>query len=76
LEPWARELNMVEPEEAMKWRTVRRNPGTFDPRVAMKLYFAQADALKVRGHCLAWNHNHPKWLTTGHFTPIQLFHLL
>jgi GH35 family endo-1,4-beta-xylanase len=28
----AREFNMVEPEDAMKWWTVRRNAGTFDFR--------------------------------------------
>jgi GH35 family endo-1,4-beta-xylanase len=63
----AREFDMVEPEDAMKWWTVRRNPGRFDPRAGdAVVYFAPADAMKVRGHCL---------VSQGHFTPIQWSHL-
>ena len=32
--------------------------------------------MKVRGHCLVWDHDNPEWLTHGHFTPAQLSHLL
>jgi endo-1,4-beta-xylanase len=67
-ETLAREFNMVEPENAMKWWTVRRNTGRFDPRAGDEVvHFAQAHALKVRGHCLVWDHNHPEWLTQGYF---------
>ena len=38
--------------------------------------FAQAHGMKVRGHCLVWDHNNPAWLAQGNFTPAQLSHLL
>ncbi len=68
---------MVEPEDAMKWWTVRQNAGTFDFRKGDEVVrFAQAHGMKVRGHCLVWDHNNPEWLVQGHFTPAQLSHLL
>ena len=73
----AREYNMVEPEDVMKWWVVRRNPGAFDFREGDKVVrFAQAHAMKVRGHCLVWDHNNPEWLAQGKFTPAQLSALL
>jgi endo-1,4-beta-xylanase len=72
----AREFNMVEPEDVMKWWVVRRDEG-FDFRQGDELVkFAQAHNMKVRGHCLVWDHDNPQWLTEGHFTPSQLSHLL
>jgi endo-1,4-beta-xylanase len=76
-ETLSREFNMVEPEDAMKWWTVRRNPVTFDFREGDAVVrFAQAHGMKIRGHCLVWDHDNPKWLDDGHFTPAQLSHLL
>ena len=73
----AREYNLVEPEDAMKWRTLRPDAGTFNFREADEVVrFAQAHTMKVRGHCLVWDHDNPDWLTQGHFTPDQLSHLL
>lgn len=73
----AREFNMVEPEDAMKWWTVRRKAGTFDFREGDEIVqFAQAHAMKIRGHCLVWDHDNPEWLAQGHFTPAQLSHML
>jgi endo-1,4-beta-xylanase len=73
----AREFNMVEPEDVMKWWVVRRNAGTFDFREGDEVVrFAQAHGMKVRGHCLVWDHNNPDWLVQGHFTPAQLSGLL
>lgn len=72
-----REYNMVEPEDAMKWWVVRRNSGTFDFREGDEVVrFAQAHGMKVRGHCLVWDHSNPEWLVQGHFTPAQMSHLL
>jgi endo-1,4-beta-xylanase len=72
----AREFNMVEPEDAMKWWMVRSTP-TFDFSKADEIVrFAQAHGMKVRGHCLVWDHNNPQWLADGHFTPSQLSRLL
>ena len=73
----AREFNMVEPEDAMKWWIVRRNAGTFDFREGDEVvHFAQAHGMKVRGHCLVWDHDNPEWLVKGQFTPAQLSALL
>lgn len=76
-ETLAREFNMVEPEDAMKWWTVRKQAGVFDFRQADAVVsFAKAHGMKVRGHCLVWDHNNPTWLEEEHFTPPQLSHLL
>jgi endo-1,4-beta-xylanase len=75
-ETLAREYNMAEPEDAMKWWVVRRSR-EFDFREGDEVVrFAQAHGMKVRGHCLVWDHSNPEWLTQGGFTPDQLSHLL
>ena len=72
----AHEFNMVEAEDAMKWWTVRHTEA-FDFREGDEIVrFAQAHSMKVRGHCLVWDHNNPDWLVQGHFNPDQLSHLL
>lgn len=73
----AREFNMVEPEDAMKWWTIRPNEAAFDFSKGDEVVrFAQANAMKVRGHCLVWDHNNPDWLARGRFSPEQLSQLL
>jgi endo-1,4-beta-xylanase len=73
----AREYNLVEPEDAMKWWTLRPDAGTFDFRAGDEVVrFAQAHNMKIRGHCLVWDHDNPEWLAQNHFTPSQLSHLL
>ena len=68
---------MVEPEDALKWWTVRPTADSFDFKQGDEIIrFAEAHGMKVRGHCLVWDHNNPKWLTEGHFTPDQLSHIL
>ena len=32
--------------------------------------------MKVRGHCLVWDHNNPEWLAQGNFSRVQLSRLL
>jgi endo-1,4-beta-xylanase len=76
-ETLGREFNMVESEDAMKWWIVRRNQETFDFHGGDQLVrFAHAHGMKVRGHCLLWDRDNPKWLAEGHFTPEQLSRLL
>jgi endo-1,4-beta-xylanase len=76
-ETLAREFNMVEPEDAMKWWTVRPSADAFDFSQGDEVVrFAQAHGIKIRGHCLVWDHNNPDWLANGHFTPERLSHLL
>lgn len=73
----AREFNMVEAEDAMKWWIVRRNADAFDFRGGDEVVqFAQSHGMRVRGHCLVWGLDNPAWLAQGHFTTAQLSHLL
>lgn len=73
----AREFNMVEPEDAMKWWTLRQKEDSFDFREGDEVVrFAHAHGMKVRGHCLVWDHNNPEWLTRSGFTAARLATLL
>jgi len=73
----AREFNMVEAEDAMKWWVLRPDRTTYDFRQGDEVIrFAQAHQMKVRGHCLVWGRYNPDWLTQGHFTSRQLSRLL
>jgi endo-1,4-beta-xylanase len=69
----AREFNMLEPENVMKWGTVRPDQKTFDFAPGDQVVaFARAHKMKVRGHCLLWSEYNPAWLAKGKFTPEQL----
>ncbi len=72
----SREFNMVEPEDAMKWWELRPGTGTFEFKKAIKSSLMRRHGMKVRGHCLVWDHSNPKWLDNGHFAPVQMSHLL
>jgi len=73
----AREFNMVEAEDAMKWWVLRPDRATYDFRQGDEVVrFAQAHHMQVRGHCLIWGRYNPDWLTQGHFTTRQLSRLL
>lgn len=73
----SREYNMVEPENAMKWRALRPDKATFDFHDGDEIIrFAQAHGMKVRGHCLVWDHYNPDWLAPAHFTRAQLSDLM
>jgi endo-1,4-beta-xylanase len=68
---------MVEPEDSMKWWIVRRQEGAFDFREGDRIVrFAQAHGMRVRGHCLVWDHDNPNWLTQGHPAESQLSRLM
>src|SRR5882724_118814 len=73
----AREFNMVEPENAMKWGAIRPDQETFNFKSGDQVVaFAQAHRMKVRGHCLVWQKYNPAWLMNGHFPSKQLSDLL
>jgi endo-1,4-beta-xylanase len=56
----AREFNMIEAQDAMKWRVVRPTRETLDFRPADRIVeFAQANRIKVRGHTLVWGRSNP-----------------
>jgi endo-1,4-beta-xylanase len=76
-ETLGREFKMIEPEDAMKWLALRPTADSFDFRDGDAVVrFAQAHNMKVRGHCLVWDHNNPDWLTHLNFTPAQMSRLL
>jgi endo-1,4-beta-xylanase len=73
----AREFNMLEPEDAMKWRALRPDETTIDFSAGDKVVqFALAHNMKVRGHCLVWGRDNPEWLTERRRTTRQLSRLL
>lgn len=73
----AGEVNMVEPEDAMKWPALQPDASSFDFRQGDEVVrFAQAHQMKVRGHCLVWDHDNPDWLTKNHYTTRQLSRIL
>jgi len=73
----AREFNLVEAEDAMKWTALRPDSESFDFDAADRLVnFAEAHGMKVRGHNLVWATHNPKWLTDGAYTPEQLSQLM
>jgi endo-1,4-beta-xylanase len=73
----AREYNMVEPEDAMKWWVLRPDQATYDFRQGDEVvHFARTHQMKVRGHCLVWGRSNPDWLAQGRFAAPDLSQLL
>ncbi|HEY6292668.1 MAG TPA: endo-1,4-beta-xylanase [Terriglobia bacterium] len=69
----AREFNMVEPENVMKWRHTEPARGQFDFDPGDQVVaFAKAHQMRVRGHNLLWAVRNPAWLAGGHFTAPEL----
>jgi endo-1,4-beta-xylanase len=73
----AREFNMVEAEDAMKWSVLRPDRSTFDFTQGDRVVeFAETHRMKVRGHTLVWGWSNPVWLIEQPFSPEQLNQLL
>jgi endo-1,4-beta-xylanase len=73
----AREFNMAEPEDALKWEVVHPGPQSFDFSQADQVVdFATRHGMKVRGHTLVWHRQNPKWLTEGKYTSGELAEIL
>ena len=73
----AREFNMVEPEDALKWEVVHPRPQSYDFSQADQIVdFAMSHGMRVRGHTLVWHRQNPKWLTEGSFTSAELSEIL
>jgi len=76
-ETLAREFNLVEPEDAMKWEVLRPDAQSFDFTQADRIVdFAARHGMKVRGHTLVWHRQNPKWLTEGRYTSAELAQIL
>jgi endo-1,4-beta-xylanase len=73
----AREFDMVEPEDALKWEVVHPERDAFDFSQADRIVdFAARHDMKVRGHTLVWHRQNPNWLTEGNFTSRELAEIL
>ncbi len=73
----AREFNMLEPGDALKWEALRPNEQTYDFSTADKIGdFAHQQGMRVRGHTLVWGRHNPAWLENGRYSPEQLSRLL
>jgi len=57
-----REMQMIVPENELKWDTLRPSPRyyAFDRADAL-MRFARLNGKKIRGHCLAWHRQLPTW---------------
>jgi endo-1,4-beta-xylanase len=73
----AREFNMVEPEDALKWEVVHPQRNDFDFSQADQIVeFATKHNIKVRGHTLVWHRQNPTWLTENHYPSADLARIL
>ena len=73
----AREFNMLEPEDVLKWEVVHPEPRSFDFSQGDQITdFATRHSMKVRGHTLVWHQQNPKWLTEGKYTSGELAQIL
>ena len=73
----AREFNMLEPEDVLKWEVVHPEPQSFDFSQGDQIVeFATRHGMKVRGHTLVWHQQNPKWLTEGKYTSGELAQIL
>ncbi len=58
-----RHFNSLTAENAMKWSSLQSVEGSFTYTGADKIVsFAQANGMKVRGHCLCWHNQVPSWI--------------
>jgi endo-1,4-beta-xylanase len=73
----AREFNMLEPEDVLKWEVVHPEQQSFDFSQADQIVdFATRHGMKVRGHTLVWHQQNPKWLTEGKYSSGELAQIL
>ncbi len=58
-----RHFNSITAENDMKWSSLQPTEGNFNFTNADKIVaFAQANGMKVRGHCLCWHNQVPSWI--------------
>jgi endo-1,4-beta-xylanase len=73
----AREFNMLEPEDVLKWEVVHPERESYDFSQGDKIVeFAARQGMQVRGHTLVWHQQNPKWLTEGKYTSSELSEIL
>jgi endo-1,4-beta-xylanase len=58
-----RHFNSITADNDMKWSSIQPTEGTFNFTNADRIVsFAQANGMKVRGHCLCWHNQVPAWI--------------
>src|SRR4030042_2622874 len=58
-----RHFNSITADNDMKWSNLQPTEGTFTFTNADKIVaFAEANGMKVRGHCLCWHNQVPSWI--------------
>ncbi len=73
----ARELNMIEPENVMKFALIHPERERFDfPPGDRIVEFAQKNGMAVRGHTLVWHNQLAPWVKSGSFSPEELSSIL
>ena len=73
----AREFNLLEPEDALKWEVVHPEAQRFDFSQGDQIVdFATRHSMKVRGHTLVWHQQNPRWLTEGKYSSSELAEIL
>ena len=73
----AREFNLIQPEDVMKWSVIRPDRASFDFTAGDAVVaFAAAHQMQVRGHTLVWGRHNPLWLDGAEYTPAELSDLL
>src|SRR5258708_2429411 len=73
----AREFNVIVPENAMKFGSLRPSRTQFDFADADAIVdFAETHAMKVRGHTLVWHNQNPQWLINGNFSNSEISRIL
>lgn len=73
----AREFNLVEPEDAMKWEVIHPLRDRFDFASADRVAgFASEHGMKVRGHTLVWHRQLAPWVIEGKYTQAELAGIL
>jgi endo-1,4-beta-xylanase len=59
------EMDMIVPENELKWDTLRPSPTIYDfTKADYLLNFARVHGKKIRGHCLAWHEQLPNWFSS------------
>jgi endo-1,4-beta-xylanase len=73
----AREFNMIEPENAMKFGIIHPQREHFDFSGGDRIVeFARKNGMAVRGHTLVWHSQIAPWVKSGGFSPEELSSIL
>jgi len=60
---FAKHFDYVTAEWEMKWKSVQRQPGVYDFSGGDRIVgFAEAHAMRVKGHALVWHGSTPSWV--------------